>query len=149
MNKYANELKEVYVILNTLNEEDYNKIPKITMQAIEENMNKDYEYEIDEEIELKDNPMLEGTKEFLFNIFRDYLATEEQREKIKKMQAEDRAKLEKKKQEQYSVNVFEDIQQKPKENIDEEKEKMQIVEYKESIFTKIFKFIKNIFRRGK
>ena len=44
MVKYANELTEVYTILNTLNEEDYNKIPKKTLKAIKTFMNPDYDF---------------------------------------------------------------------------------------------------------
>ena len=151
MVKYANELKEVYVILNTLVEEDYNKIPKITIKAIEENMNDDYEYEIDEDIELRENPMLPGTKEILFNIFRDYLATDEQREKIKKKQQEDRLKLEKEKQERYNIDIFAKERETNKDidNLkeNEKQEETQMIEYKESIFKKIINFIKSIFGR--
>lgn len=142
MVKYANELTEVYTILNTLVKEDYEKIPKITIQAIEENMNPDYEYELDEELELKDCPMLPGTKEILFNLFRDYLCTPEQREKIKKMQAEDRLKDEMKRQQEYNVEIFvnKNKEETPEENL-------ELVVYRENIFTKILKFIKNIFKR--
>jgi len=143
MVKYANELTEVYTILNTLVEEDYEKIPKITIQAIEENMNPDYEYEIDEEMELKDCPMLPGTKEILFNLFRDYLCTPEQREKIKRMQAEDRIKMEMKKQQEFNVDVF--ANRAKKENVQEEH--VELVAYKENIFSKLLKFIKKIFKR--
>ena len=144
MNKYGNELKEAYVILNTLTDEDYNKIPKSKLQLIKANMNDDYEYEINEEIALEENPMLDGTRALLYNIFRDYLATEEQRKKIKKMQAEDRVKLENKKRELYDVNIF-----KKFDNENDKKttvENKQMIEYKENIFTKILNGIKNIFK---
>ena len=152
MNKYASELKEVYMIINTLEDDDYNKIPKITIQAIEENMNEDYEYEIDENIKLEDNPMLEGTKEILFNLYRDYLATEEQKQKIINMQKEDRLKLENNKEELYDLDVFKNKSIKFKENNNEIKNrkidgKTEIINYKDNIFTRIIKFIKNIFRR--
>lgn len=152
MIKYANELKEVYVILNTLNKEDYNKIPSITIQAIEENMNNDYKYELDQNKELQENSMMEGTKEILFNIFRDYLATDEQREKIKKIQMEDRMKLEKEKQKLYNNDIYisKSRELKNVKNINEKlNQNAQIIEYKENIFIKIVKYIKNIFRRKK
>ena len=91
--------------------------------------------------------MLEGTKEILFNIFRDYLATEEQKDKIKKMQAADRRKKELKKQNAHNMNVFEN-RPKSTEGLDkQQQENVQIIEYRENTFTKIIKFIKNIFRR--
>lgn len=102
-----NAYTEVYTILQDLNEEEYAKIPPEVIHAIKENRNEDYNYEIDEDTELKYQPMLPETKAILFNIFRDYLATPEQKTKIIKMQAEERAKIEIKKKQKYSTdNIF-------------------------------------------
>ena len=102
-----NAYQEAYTILQELNEEEYSKIPPEVIQALKENRNEEYNYEVDEDQELKYQPMLPETKAILFNIFRDYLATPEQKEKIKKMQSEERAKLEIKKKEQYNTeNMF-------------------------------------------
>lgn len=92
MSNRANAYTEVYTILQDLNTEEYNKIPPEIIKAIEENMNEEYEYELDEDLELKSQPMLPETKAILFNLFRDYLATSEQKEKIIKMQNEGRQK---------------------------------------------------------
>lgn len=62
MSNRANAYTEVYTILQDLNTEEYNKIPPEIIKAI------------------------------LFNLFRDYLATSEQKEKIIKMQNEGRQK---------------------------------------------------------
>ena len=134
-----NAYTEVYTILQDLNIEEYNKIPPKIIKAIEENMNEEYEYELDEDLELKSQPMLPETKAILFNLFRDYLATSEQKEKIIKMQNEERQKSELKKQQQYNANVF---QNKTKENINQSKE---LIEYKESIFIKLINKIKSWF----
>ena len=99
---YKNAYKEVYTILNYLDEKEYNKIPQITIKAIKENMNEDYEYKMNEDVNIFNQPMLPETKAILFNLFRDYLSTPKQKEKILKMQAEDRKKAELKKQEMYS-----------------------------------------------
>ena len=102
-----NAYQEAYTILQELNEEEYSKIPPEVIQALKENRNEEYNYELDEDQELKYQPMLPETKAILFNIFRDYLSTPEQKEKIKKMQSEERAKLEIKKKEQYNTeNMF-------------------------------------------
>lgn len=139
MSNRANAYTEVYTILQDLNTEEYNKIPPEIIKAIEENMNEEYEYELDEDLELKSQPMLPETKAILFNLFRDYLATSEQKEKIIKMQNEERQKSELKKQQQYNANVF---QNKTKENINQSKE---LIEYKESIFIKLINKIKSWF----
>lgn len=139
MSNRANAYTEVYTILQDLNTEEYNKIPPEIIKAIEENMNEEYEYELDEDLELKNQPMLPETKAILFNLVRDYLATSEQKEKIIKMQNEERQKSELKKQQQYNANVF---QNKTKENINQSKE---LIEYKESIFIKLINKIKSWF----
>ena len=87
MTKYKNAYTEVYEIIEQLNEEEYSKIPPQVIKAIEENRNTEYEFELEEDIELKDQELLPETKAILFNLFRDYLSTPEQKEKILKMQA--------------------------------------------------------------
>ena len=94
MNNRKNAYKEVYTILQELNEDEFNKIPPEIIEAIRANMNEEYEYELDDELELKDHKMLPETKAILFNLFRDYLATPEQKEKIIRMQNEERQKNE-------------------------------------------------------
>lgn len=143
MNNRKNVYAEVYTILQELNEEEYNKIPPEVVKAIKLNRNEEYEYELDDELELKKQPMLPETKAILFNLFRDYLATPEQKAKIIRMQNEARQKNELKKQQIYNTDVFAN---KQKENqSSNNNETMQIVEYKESIFKRILNKIKSFF----
>ena len=143
MSNRKNAYTEVYTILQELNEEEYNKISPEVIETIETNMDEDYEYELDDEIELKEQPMLPETKAILFNLFRDYLATPEQKAKIIRMQNEARQKNELKKQQMYNTDVFAN---KTKENLTaDNNETMQIVEYKESIFKRILNKIKSFF----
>ena len=145
MNNRKNAYKEVYTILQELNEEEYNKIPLEIIEAIRTNMNEEYEYELDNEVELKEQPMLPQTKAILFNLFRDYLATPEQKEKIIRMQNEERQKNEIKKQKQYNTDVFE-RKQKEKSSQNQQVTK-QLIEYKENIFKKILNKIIKFFTR--
>lgn len=141
MTKYKNAYTEVYEIIEQLNEEEYSKIPPQVIKAIEENRNTEYEFELEEDIELKDQELLPETKAILFNLFRDYLSTPEQKEKIIKMQAEERLRNEQKKQEQYNLDVFANKQKKP--NIKEEH--TELIEYKENIFKRILNKIRRFF----
>ena len=143
MSNRENAYTEVYTILQDLNEEEYNKIPPEVIETIEANRNEDYEYELDDEIEIKDQPMLPETKAILFNLFRDYLATPEQKAKIIRMQNEERQKNELKKQQMYNTDVF--ANKIKKNQISNNNETMQIVEYKESIFKRILNKIKSFF----
>lgn len=145
MNNRKNAYKEVYTILQELNEEEYNKIPPEIIESIRTNMSDEYEYELNDEFELKEHQMLPQTKAILFNLFRDYLATPEQKEKITRMQNEERQKNEIKKQKQYNTEVFE---RKTKENLKQNKqETKQLVEYKENIFKKILNKIIKFFSK--
>ena len=143
MSNRKNAYAEVYTILQELTEEEYNKIPPEVIETIEANRDEDYEYELDDEVELKEQPMLPETKAILFNLFRDYLATPEQKAKIIRMQNEARQKNELKKQQMYNTDLFAN---KPKKNATENNnETIQIVEYKESIFKSILNKIKSFF----
>ena len=138
---YKNAYAEVYEILSYLDEEEFNKIPPEVIETIRVNKNDEYEYEVNEDLDLQKQPMLPETKAILFNLFRDYLSTHEQKEKILKMQAEDRRKAEIKKQEIYGTNNLFKQKQTEETKISD----APMIEYKESIFVKIKKFIKRIF----
>ena len=145
MNNRKNAYTEVYTILQELNEEEYNKIPPEVIETIKANRNEEYEYELDDEIELKDQPMLSETKAVLFNLFRDYLATPEQKVKIIRMQNEARQKNELKKQQMYNIDVFANRQKE--DTVQLKSETTQIVKYKENIFKRILNKIKRFFSR--
>ena len=141
---YKNAFKEVYIILDSLVEEDYKKIPPELIETIYQNMNQDYIYELDEEQDLSTQKMLPETKAILFNIFRDYLSTEEQKQKIIRMQKEERQKNELKKKEQYNTDVF--ANKEKTNNSEIQKEPVILIKYKESIFKKIINKIKKFLR---
>lgn len=144
MNNRKNAYTEVYTILQELDEEEYSKIPPEVIETIKINRNKEYEYGLDEELELKEQPMLPETKAILFNLFRDYLATPEPKVKIIKMQNEARQKNEIKKKQRYQTDMLKNRQ--TEKQIKPEHETMQMIEYKENILKKIFNKIKSFFR---
>lgn len=144
--KYANAYTEVYEILSCLNNEEYLKIPEELIEVFEENRNLEYEYEINDEQDLSKQPMLKETKAILLNIFRDYLATPEQNQKIKQWLQEDREYLEKQKQEKYSSNAFENNKKYEKINNEESKTILPVVIKKQSIFYRIINKLKRIFK---
>lgn len=150
MNNRKNAYTEVYTILQDLNEEEFSKIPPEVLEAIKENRNEEYFYELDEDLELKEQPMLPETKAILFNLFRDYLSNPEQKAKIIRMQNEERQKNELRKQRQYNVDVFANKQKQNIEQKEEYKEKSTETHlniYKENIFKRILNKIKSFFIR--
>lgn len=142
INNYNNAFTEVYEILNCLDKEEVNKIPEEVRNAIEKNRNLDYNYEVNYDEDLSNQPMLTETKAILFNLFRDYLSTPEQKQKILRMQQEERIKNEQYKREKYNSSTFEG---KKKAN---KTERLEIVEYKESFINKIWNCIKNLFKNN-
>ena len=139
MKDYSNAYTEVYTIINNLDEEELNKIPEEVQEAISTHRNTEYFYELNEELDLQKQPMLPETKALLFNLFRDYLSTPEQREKIKRMQAEDRRKLEEKKKQEYGeIDIF-----KTKIQIEDSVEDIHpVIKGKDNILIKVINFIK-------
>lgn len=146
--KYANAYTEVYEILSCLNNEEYLKIPEELIEVFEENRNLEYEYEINDEQDLSKQPMLKESKAILLNLFRDYLATPEQNQKIKQWLQADRVYLEnqKQKQKQYNNNVFENNKKYEKINNEESKTILPVVIKKQSIFYRIINKLKSFFK---
>lgn len=143
MINYSNAYTEVYTILNCLDEEELSKIPETTLVAIEENKNNEYYYELDENVNLREQPMLPETKAILFNLFRDYLSTPEQKEKIIRMQKEERLRNEERKKQEYGkTNLFQ-AKIEPADNIDNE-DLHPTVKRKENLLKRVLSFIKNI-----
>ena len=147
---YANAFTEVYKILECLDEEEYEKIPKSFVNVIETYRNKEYIYEVNEEQDLMKQEMLPETKAILFNMYRDYFAQNEEKAKIKNFQQSALKKIEKQKQEKYNINVFDIKEDEIIEN-NKNSEKSQNLENtslikikKQSFFRKILNKIKEI-----
>lgn len=142
--EYANAYSEVVEILKHISEEDYNKIPKDKLEFYKTNANKNYVFTYNPSKKLSEQNVSKIAKGIIALLFRDYWATEAQREKIIAKQNYDRQKLEEEKREKYNVNVFKDIEEKTIE-YKEEKE-LAVIPYKESVFKKFINFVKRIFR---
>lgn len=74
---YRKALVEVEAALKCLNNDDYKKIPQELIKSIEDNKDKNYIYEYDENLDYKYWNFMNESKAVLYNIFKDYLATEE------------------------------------------------------------------------
>ena len=73
---------EVVKVLNSLPDNDYRKIPEDVMLTLEKNMDTEYEYYVDLRKPLTEWKISEKAQTILAIIFRDYLATKKQKEKI-------------------------------------------------------------------
>ncbi len=146
-NKYAVAYREVLEILKYIPKDDYIKISKAKIELFETNANREYTFNYDPNKTLEEQNVSEITKGIIILLFRDYWANEIQRKKIIAKQNYDRMKLEEEKKEKYNVDIFQNRDNdKQKQNIEDTKE-VALVEYKESIFEKMVRIIKNIFKR--
>lgn len=95
--KYANAYREVLEILKYIPIEDYDKIPKNRINLFKSYANNDYAFCYDITKTLDEQNVSKTAKAIIAILFRDYWATELQKEKIIVKQNYDRMQLEEKK----------------------------------------------------
>lgn len=104
--KYANAYTQVLEILKYIPVEDYNKISKNKIELFETNANNDYHFTYSPEKSLSEQNVSKIAKGIIAILFRDYWATDIQKEKIIKKQNYDRHILEEQKIEFNPNDVF-------------------------------------------
>lgn len=106
-NKYTKAYTEVLEILSYLPKDEYCKIPKEKIDFYKENMDKDYIYHINSNLELSKQNISEEANAILISLFRDYFATERQKRILKNLLNKNQEILEQSKRETYNVdNIF-------------------------------------------
>lgn len=140
--KYANAYSEVLGILKYLTPEDYEKVSKEKIKVFETYANKDYTFNYDPDKTLQEQNVSKTAKTIIGILFRDYWATEAQKEKIVRWQQQERIRIENEKQEKYK---YEDIFKN--NNKVQETEEVALVEVKEEKwYDKVLKFLKKVFK---
>lgn len=148
--EYAIAYKEVFEILKYIPNADYNKIPKEKIELYKTMQDKNYNFKYDPSKTLDEQNVSKRAKAIIGLLFRDYWATDIQREKILAKQKYERQKIEEEKAQNYQ---YEDLFKKNRTEIQQAEvkdnvEQVSLVEYKESVFTKILNKIKSIFKRN-
>ena len=97
---FPNAFKEVHIILQNMEENDVSAIPQELKKIIDENMNIDYEFLYDPNIEFKNQIIMRETRVIFSYIFLNFWATEQQKKLIKAqfehdIEIENEAKIEK------------------------------------------------------
>ena len=146
---YPKAYKEVIEILNYVPKESVEKILQTMIDTFKAKMDTNYNFKVDINKSFEEQELLEGTKAILPNIFRDYWASPEQKEKIKTKQQHDMQIIEEEKRKKYNPDsIFKDKQSIVIENIAPENNEQhtEMIEYKEQKwYQKIFNLIKNLF----
>ena len=142
---HANAYSEVLEILRFIPIQEYNKIPKEKLEVFERFSNKEYKFFYNPKKSLDENNVSNITKTIIAILFRDYWATENQRQKILNKQNFDKKNIQ---EEKYNPdNLFK--KNKEKENIEKniQNQNLAMVEYKEPLLKRIINKIKSLFNR--
>ncbi len=139
--EYKIAYSEVLEILKYISKEEFNKVPEDMLEMFKANASNNNEFVYNPRKTLQEQNVSETARTIIAILFRDYWATENQKEKISKKQDYDREKI---KEEKYNTNnIFQKHNTQQTENCI--KNEVAMVEYKESIFTKIKNWFKHFF----
>ena len=147
--EYANAYSEVLEILKYISKEDYEKIPNSKIQLFETNHNKEYIFKYNPNKTLDEQNVSKTAKAIIAILFRDYWATEIQKEKIITKQNYDRKQLEEKKKERYnSDNLFKNNEKKINLDGTKQEQKLALIEINNiKWYKKVWKFITRFFSK--
>ena len=139
-------LTEVNCILENSEEEVLTKIPNKFKEYLNANMDREFTPNFIPGLAIFAQPISMEAKELLKLVYRDFLATEDERkiliqkeEKILNTNAEHEQK---EKIQTAQVNVFEKKEEEPKEN--EPIENLQLIKVEEKWYKKLFRRLKNL-----
>lgn len=141
--KSAKAYVEILEIIKYMEPECVNKIPKGLIEFFERQKDKNYEYHFDEEKDFSEQKISEETGGLLAMLALNYIANEENKEKIKEILIKNEEEYQKELREKYNPdNLFKD-----KQNIEENEPKQLTIVEKEPWYKKILNKIKRFFVR--
>lgn len=143
--KYPKAYKQVIEILKYAPQEIVDKIPQKMIKTFKTNMDDKYDFKIDISKSFEEQDVLEETKAILANIFRDYWATLEQKERILEKEKNDREIEENLKREKYNPDDLFKKKQKVIQQNEEIQSNFPVEIKKEKFYKKIINFMKKIF----
>lgn len=148
---YLKAFVELNEIINHLNTNLKNKIPKKTLEAINNAKDKNYQFKYDNTQSLSKQKLLPETISLLSIIYSDYLCSEEEKKKWDEYDKFELQKLEEIKQQKYNTNNLFQQQRNVTSNVniaDLNNNKLQVISSeKQSFWSKIKRFIMKIFRK--
>lgn len=144
---YEEAFTEVEEVIKLMPIDLVSKIPAQFRQTISENKATNYKVVIKEPLE--EQKLKKETIAILGLIYRDFLASPEEREQLQMKDAEELKKIEQRMQEQYDIeNIFE--KKKRTKRLENDQDSKDLTLYKEPNFlSKLFNIIKGIFKKNK
>lgn len=147
---YEEAFTEVDQILKMMPIDLQSKIPIQFRHVISENKAENYRVNIQEP--LREQKLRKETVVILGLIYRDFLASPEEKEQLQLKDAEELKKIELEMQEKYGIEnkLKKRRNNKEKHNIEEQDNSTELTVYKkQSVFRQFFNFIRNIFNKNK
>ena len=136
---------EVLSIIDLLEENQKNKIPKKIKDFFEDNKNKNYQANIVPDIPLEEQDLLQETIDILAMLKLNYWCTNEEKEELLDLLNENEKKYQEELLGKYNPDNLFKKREETKVVLSEE---VSLIEYKKNIlFDKIKMFVKNIFRK--
>lgn len=146
---YIKAYTEVNCLLEYLPQSYIDKIPKKLIELIQNQSNEQYNINIDTNKSLLEQEFSQKTKDLIAVIKYNYWSTDEEKQQLKQIFYENENRYQKELLEKYNPNdIFKKRETKiemPQQEVAENN--VQMVLYKESIFTRFFNKIKNLFRK--
>ena len=138
---------DISIIINMMPIEMKEKISKSFINFIEKNKSNNYVSNINPKIPIREQNIRKETKEMLGIIYRDYLCSNEERNKLLKQEEQEIKQYEEELRQKYNPNDL--FKNKQKEyNYEKEKVNVAMAEYKKETFIeKILKFFKSRFKK--
>ncbi len=141
---------DISIIIKMMPIEMREKISKSFINFIEKNKSNNYVSNINPKIPIREQNIRKETKEMLGIIYRDYLCSNEERNKLLKQEEQEEQEIKQYEEElrqKYDPNDI--FKNKQKEyNYEKEKANVAMVEYKkETLIEKILKFFKSRFKK--
>lgn len=145
MTKTRQAYSEVDEFLGLLSEEQRNEIPKKLRDFFKEEKDQEYFKNIDKDIPIKDQNLKEETLAIIALLNLQYWCKdEEEKKRLQEIYAQNEKEYQDMLYEKYNPNdIFKKKEGTTIENNNEIKEKMQMVEYKDSVFKRIINKILN------
>lgn len=146
-NTYSKAYTEVLEIINHFSEDEYKKIPKEKIDFYEKNKDKDYNFKIDPNVNLAEQNISQSANAILVSLYRDYFATDKQKEILENLLQQNQEKMEKEKYQKYNPNdIF--TNKSYSNNTNDSNEELSLVKIKKQTwYREILDFFKNIFRK--
>ena len=147
IDNYTKAYKEVIEILKYVPKESVDKIPEKTINMYKVKMDENWDFKVDINKPFEEQDLLEETKAIFANIFRDYWATSEQRERIEAREKYELEKIEEEKREKYNPNeVFKnDKFHEVDKNVENNEKNLPIEVKRDKFFERLLNFLKKFF----